>query len=38
MKRRVKGLGLGFWKKGEIRVLGWVFLQCKRRQAMEFGF
>lgn len=37
-KRGKKGLGLGFWRRGEARVLEERDLERKRRQAMENDF
>lgn len=37
-KRDKKGLGVGFWRRGDVRVLEEVDLERKRRQAMENDF
>lgn len=37
-KRDKKGLGVGLWRRGDVRVLEEVDLERKRRQAMENDF
>ncbi|KAJ6335513.1 hypothetical protein OIU78_012193 [Salix suchowensis] len=37
-EREKKGLALGFWRRGEARVLEEMDLERKRRQAMENDF
>ena len=37
-KRDRRGLGVGFWRGGEVRVLEEVDLERRRRQAMENDF